>query len=103
MSKVAVGYKEELEEHRQLIPDLVEKAATNKQADESKFELQNRQNQAKVEFFTAKNEKDIDPNAVENFYTLEKEVLRNDNPKGNNAVQKNRGRLASPAELGGRF
>lgn len=76
MSKVAVGYKEELEELRQLIPDLVEKAATNKQADESKFELQNRQNQAKVEFFTAKNEKDIDPNAVENFYTLEKEVLR---------------------------
>ncbi|KRG16978.1 hypothetical protein ACA29_01560 [Lederbergia galactosidilytica] len=50
MSKVAVGYKEELEELRQLIPDLVEKAATNKQADESKFELQNRQNQAKVEF-----------------------------------------------------
>lgn len=76
MNNVAAGYKNELNELRQLIPDLIEEAIVDKQFEESKFELQHRQNQAKVEFHTARDEKDIDPNAVENYYTMEKEVLR---------------------------
>ena len=75
-SNLATRFKEELDGLTLLIPELVEKAMTVERLEESKYELQNRQNQAKVEFNSALGEKDIDPNAVENFQTLEQEVLR---------------------------
>jgi len=67
-------YKMELNDLKNLIPQLVEQALDEERIENSKYELQNRQNQAKVEFMTARSEKDIDPNAVENFNTLEAEV-----------------------------
>jgi len=76
MSNLAARYKEELDGLTLLIPNLVEKAMAVDEMEESKYDLQHRQNQAKVEFTTARNEKDIDSNAVENFQTLEQEVLR---------------------------
>lgn len=69
-------YTEELDALGQLIPNLVEKAVAEERSDASKYHLQNRQNQAKVEFENARNEKNIDPNAVENYLTLEQEVER---------------------------
>ncbi|TQR17484.1 AAA family ATPase [Psychrobacillus soli] len=76
MANLAMKYKEELDNLRKLVPHLVEKALEDRQKDESKYDLQHRQNQAKVEFTNARNEKDINPNAVENFHTLEQEVTR---------------------------
>ncbi|AOV06806.1 hypothetical protein [Sporosarcina ureilytica] len=76
VSNIGMGYKTELEELRLLIPDLVERAIAEEERTDSKFDLQHRQNQAKVEFQNALNEKNIDPNAVENYFTLEEEVTR---------------------------
>jgi chromosome segregation protein len=75
-ANLAARYKEELEEIRHLIPKLVEKAMAEEQKDESKYDLQHRQNQARVEFTSARNEKDINPNAIENYQTLQQEVIR---------------------------
>lgn len=69
-------YQKERDDLQKIIPKLVEKSLSEERVEQSKFELQNLQNQAKVEFFNACNEKDIDPNAVENFKTLESEVER---------------------------
>lgn len=76
VSRYASERKEEMEELKLLIPKLVERAIAGERLEESKYNLQYRQNQAKVEFQNALNEKDIDPNAVENFRTLEQEVNR---------------------------
>lgn len=76
ISNIGMGYKTELDELRLLIPDLVDRAIADEESTDSKFDLQHRQNQAKVEFHNALNEKNIDPNAVENYFTLEAEVAR---------------------------
>lgn len=76
MVNQAKTYKAELNELQHLIPELVEAALAQERDEISKYEIQNRQNQAKVEFMNARNEKDIDPNAVDNFNTLESEVAR---------------------------
>lgn len=76
MATLSKQYEEEMNELRLLIPELIA-AATDAEADEaSKYHLQNRQNQAKVEFENARNEKNIDPNAIDNYMTLEQEVNR---------------------------
>lgn len=68
--------KEELEELNLLIPKLVEQANSEELMKESKYSLQSKQSQAKIGFQHALNEPDIDPNAVENYRTLEQEVER---------------------------
>lgn len=75
-NREAIQFKEELDHLKHIIEPLVEKAIAEEQTDLNKYELQNKQTQAKVAFEMACNEKDIDPNAVENFRTLEEEVLR---------------------------
>lgn len=74
--KIESNYAEELATLNLLIPELVENALAEKIEETSKFDLQHRQNQSKVEFQTARNEKDLDPFAVENYYTLKAEVQR---------------------------
>ncbi len=76
ITKIKQDYEEELEELRLLIPELVAKAMTDEIKDASTFDLHHRQSKAKVEFQNARNEKNIDPNAVENYLTLEAEVQR---------------------------
>lgn len=76
MATLGKQYEEELGTLKLLIPELVKKAVDEEPSDASKYNLQNRQNQAKVEFENARNEKNIDPNAVENYMTLEQEVQR---------------------------
>lgn len=71
-----LDYEKEMLELTQLIPDLVRKALQEEQMELSKYDLQMKQNQAKIEFEHARNEKDIDPNAVENYQTLEQEFER---------------------------
>ncbi len=75
-AKQSAEYKRELEELTKIIPELVEEAIHQESESDSKYELQNIQNQAKVEFGQARSEKDIDPYAVENYETLEAEVVR---------------------------
>ncbi|MGN7387849.1 hypothetical protein [Sporosarcina sp. SAFN-015] len=71
-----LDYEKEMLELTQLIPDLVRKALQEEQTEVSKYDLQMHKTQAKVEFENARNEKDIDPNAVENYRTLEQEFQR---------------------------
>lgn len=71
-----LDYEKKMHELTQLIPDLVRKALQEEQMELSKYDLQMKQNQAKIEFEHARNEKDIDPNAVENYQTLEQEFER---------------------------
>ncbi|MDN4608155.1 hypothetical protein [Sporosarcina highlanderae] len=70
------NYKEELAELRLVIPEIVEQACAEELMKESKFNLQNKQSHSKIGFQHALNEPGIDPNAVENFRTLEQEVIR---------------------------
>lgn len=72
----ARDYNAELDELTHLIPKIVEEALAEESIQESKFELQNIQNKARVGFDHARSEKDIDPYAVENYETLEAEVER---------------------------
>ncbi|MCG3088384.1 AAA family ATPase [Sporosarcina cyprini] len=76
MHKEAVAYEEELEALRTLIPHVVEEALKESSQGVSMYEWNSRLNKAKIGFEQARNEKDIDPHAVENFRTLESEVLR---------------------------
>ncbi|WP_153731649.1 coiled-coil domain-containing protein [Sporosarcina obsidiansis] len=76
LSNYAAQQKQELDELKQIVPELVEKAMAQEREQDSQIDLRYRQNQAKVEFQNARNEKDIDPNAVENFRTLEEEFQR---------------------------
>lgn len=75
-SKEVEAYGVELADLQHLIPWIVEEALESDWLEESKYELENRQNRAKVEFNNARTEKDIDPHAVENYNTLEAEVSR---------------------------
>ena len=56
-SNIVKKYKEELDNLWKLVPELVEQALENQQKDESKYDLQHRQNQAKVEFTNAQTRK----------------------------------------------
>lgn len=69
-------YEDELETLRLLIPEIVEEAIVDDVTNESVFALQHRQSKAKAEFQIARNEKNIDPNAIENYFILEAEVQR---------------------------
>ena len=74
--KEEANYKEEFAELRLHFPEIVERAFAEELKKESKFNLQYKQSQAKIGFQNARNESDIDPNAVENYRTLEQEVKR---------------------------
>lgn len=76
VTNIKKSYDEELKTLRALIPELVEEAISNPLKDKSVYDLQHEQGQAKTNFQLARDEKDIDPNAVDNYYILEKEVLR---------------------------
>lgn len=76
LSKDENTQKEKMTYLQQLIPDLVQKALKEESTSGSHYDLLSRQNQAMVGFENARTEENIDFNAVENFYTLEQEVLR---------------------------
>lgn len=69
-------YGQELDELKQLIPEIVEEAMEHTGEKDSKIALQHIQNQAKVEFDHARSEEGIEPYAVDNYETLKKEVER---------------------------
>lgn len=76
LSKDETKQKEQLNDLRLLVPELVDQALMEEQLQESKYTLTVKQNQAMVGFENARNEQGIDQNAIENFLTLEQEVLR---------------------------
>ncbi|GKV64966.1 MULTISPECIES: chromosome segregation protein SMC [unclassified Sporosarcina] len=76
LSKDEAAQKEIVNDLRELVPQLVEQALLEPPAVQSRQDLLIRQNQAMVGFENARNEENIDSNAVENFYTLEQEVKR---------------------------
>ena len=76
MTQVKKDYEEELKMLDALIPELVAKAVNEENEAASQYDLQYRQSKAKIEFDNARNEKNIDPNAVENYTILEAEVRR---------------------------
>lgn len=76
VTKIKKEYAEELKALDLLIPELVEKAVADTLKDKSLYDLQHEQGQAKTNFQLARDEKNIDPNAVDNYDTLEKEVRR---------------------------
>lgn len=74
--KVKEDYERELEMLTHIIPELVEKALLTELKSISHYDLQYSQSKAKAGFELARNEKKIDPNAVQNYLTLEAEVQR---------------------------
>ncbi|WP_301109561.1 chromosome segregation protein SMC [Sporosarcina sp.] len=76
LSKDEAAQREKMNDLRELVPQLVEQALMEQPTVQSRQDLLIRQNQAMVGFENARNEENIDSNAVENFYTLEQEVKR---------------------------